>query len=188
MDAAVVAQHQRPYEDIGSAARLVLGRRLLADAIDLALALLLAALGVLGAFLVSVVTSLGGSGLPSAGLALVLLFGGGGVLGALVVLLAGEFTGGGIGRRCARIRLIDATGAPPGRWRGLGRAVIRLFAVSVVLVDQTAGFVILALLLGSALIGPDGRGLHDRLLGTYVVGVEHLDARPAQRPDKVAST
>lgn len=60
--------------------------------------------------------------------------------------------------------------------------------MSVVLVDQTTRFVILALLLGSALIGPDGRGLHDRLLGTYVVGVEHLDARPAQRPDKVAST
>lgn len=149
--------------------RAALARRALADVLDTLLALLATAVGVLGWVVVMIVTSVGESSAPTLGMlgagALAVL----GVLAALVVLVGGDLRGTSPGRRLAGVRLIAADGNAPVWWRGLARGAVRTLALVLLLLDTTLGLLLLAVLLGPALLGADGRGLHDRLLATRVV-------------------
>ncbi len=149
--------------------RAALARRALADLLDTVLVLLAAAVGILGGVVVVIITSVGESSAPTLGIlgagALTAL----GVLAAIAVLVGGDLRGTSPGRRLAGVRLIAADGNAPVWWRGLARGGVRTLALVLLLLDTTLGLLLLGVLLGPALLGADGRGLHDRLLATRVV-------------------
>lgn len=160
---------------VATAARLAIGRRAVADVVDVVLASVVAGLGLVGALLAIVVTSGGESQVPVTGTVLAWLAGGLGVGAGLLLLLVGEFTGAGPGRRLTRVRVVtDRDGGAPGLRRGVPRALVRLLVVLATFAEPLAGALALVVLLGPTLFGADGRGLHDRLLGTAVVGLERV--------------
>lgn len=149
--------------------RAALARRVVADLIDAVLVLLAAAVGVIGAVVIVIATSAGESSAPLSGVlgagALTTL----GVLAALAVLVGGDVRGTSPGRRLAGVELVAADGQAPVWWRGLARGGARTLALVLLLLDTTLGLLTIGVLLGPALLGTDGRGLHDRLLATRVV-------------------
>ncbi len=165
-----------PAPGLDERSRSALARRALADVLDAVIALLAAAVGALGGVVVVIVTSVGESSAPTLGTvgagALAVL----GVLAALVVLVGGDIRGTSPGRRLAGVRLIAADGNAPVWWRGLARGGVRTLALVLLLLDTTLGLLLLGVLLGPALLGADGRGLHDRLLATRVVRRRSDDA------------
>ena len=160
-------------EETGS--EVVLGRRLTAAAVDVALVAAVAGVTTLGALAAAIWFSVGGSSLPWSGGVLVALLLIAGAVTAVLVLLIGDVRGTSPGRRLLRVRVQRAAtapgepGLPPGLLRGSARGVARLAALALVLIDTGLGALILVVLLRPAAFDPRGRGLHDRILGTEVV-------------------